>query len=161
MFLLTSLQHNILLHIKQHIFHPKINSRKNNNKKLEAKPPKFTLYKYHISLQGQIRAIRQEADECRSFISIIFPCKGWKRVFNQGLCVSILYKYHIFPDALQEAYENGRISCQSFISIIFPWRKSVHVGHLGSWVSILYKYHISLKEKCSCRTSGFVSVNPL
>ena len=74
MFLLTSLQHNILLHIKQHIFHPKINSRKNNNKKLEAKPPKFTPYKYHISLGLNFWAGKIPS-KSRSFISIIFPKK--------------------------------------------------------------------------------------
>ena len=70
MFLLTSLQHNTLLHIKQHIFHPKINSHK-------------TIIKnWRPSLQNSL------------FISIIFPF-GAVRSIRDDIVVSILYKYHI------------------------------------------------------------------
>ena len=119
-----------------------MNLCKNNNKKLEAKPPKFTLYKYHIFLY-QIQEKRITFQGYQSFISIIVP--HLKFVDAKGLhnyeCRSFISI--IVPERISFKRSSAKQRCRSFISIIFPFtRRKLHVRRVC--VSILYKYHISL-----------------
>lgn len=138
MFLLTSLQHNILLHIKQHIFHHKMNSRKNNNKKLETKPPKITSYKQH-SFQDDEQHRVEHPVQYRSFISIIFSKMVFDAVQDQmNECrsfISIIISNIIKdPNLWREMY-------RSFISIIVPLvgghRRYLAISQCQSFISII------------------------
>ena len=115
---------------------------------MEAKPPKFTLYKYHSS-QGIIMENTNKAYVYRSFISIIFPFPAfwfilqrknvsilykyhisqkwnleWYSKYNY---VSILYKYHI-SQAQPQAMPVQAQPCRSFISIIFPYLSMLYIN---------------------------------
>ena len=112
---------------------------------MEAKPPKFTLYKYHSS-QGIIMENTNKAYVYRSFISIIFPFPAFWFIL-QRKNVSILYKYHISRTST-ESKSLVESKCRSFISIIFPkngiWNGIQNTIMCRSFISIIFSKH-SLK----------------
>ena len=85
-----------------------------------------------------------EKEECRSFISIIFP-KRLQAIRKQALpSVSILYKYHISQQYLLA------VVYHCIVSILYKYhisQKTLQKEAVRRMkVSILYKYHISLTK---------------